>query len=176
MKVRKKVLAGIEMREVYGPVGFLVPSYAVVGDWLVIAGHPQPVQGVILRHAGTLERWKPDPDTAARLGKLPADAVGIQFCNPKSTVQNLCCVGPLFFGLLGQSRLFQQGSSDFDPLDVGMLPNGHELARHLFPNLTVTRDDGTTVRVEVNESFSLPLEFLGVEPVLFWATVAGFRF
>jgi hypothetical protein len=47
------------------------------------------------------------------------------------------------------------------------------LSKHLFPNLTVTRDDGTTVRIEVNESFSLPLEFIGFEPLMVLGSFAG---
>ena len=51
---------GVELREIYGRgFGVLTPTYAVVGDWLVIAGHPQPVQGLILRHKGEIAKWKP---------------------------------------------------------------------------------------------------------------------
>lgn len=165
VKVRKRVLKGVEVREIYTrEFGVLTPTYAVIGDWLVIAGHPQPVQGLVLRHAGQLARWKPDPDTAARLAKMPADAVGIQYCRPESVVHNLCVIGPLFLSTI--TRFDRPNSSEFDPLDIGLIPNGHELGQHLFPNLTYTRDGGKTVRVEVNESFSLPLEFMGFEPLM----------
>lgn len=173
VKVRRKVYRGIELREVYGRnFGFFTPSYSVCGDWFVIAGYPQPVQGFILRHKGELDRWQPDPETAARMAKMPTDPVGIQYCNPKSTVQNLCCVGPLFASLLG-NLAFNRGNSegDFDPFDIGLIPNGHELSKHLFPNLTYTRDDGTTVRIEVNESFSVPFEFIGLEGAVFGGTI-----
>ena len=176
LKVRKKTLAGVEIREVYGrDVGFLVPTYAVVGDWLVIAGHPQPVQGLVLRQAGTLGRWKPDSDTARRLGGMPADAIGVQYCDPRSPAQNLCTVGPLALGFLSLAISQRGNETEFDPIDIGLVPNGHELARHLFPNLTYTRDDGKTVRVEVNDSFSLPGEFVGVE-VLGFAFASLFAF
>ena len=175
-KVRKKVYRGVEMREFYGRgFGVLTPTYAVVGDWLVFAGHPQPVQGFILRSKGELPGWQPDPATAARIAKLPADMVGLQYCDPRSTVSNICCIGPLVLGLFGQiGRNNNQG--DFDPIDVGLVPNGHELGRHLFPNLTATRDDGRTVRIEVNESFSLPLEFIGFEPFAFGLLTLAARF
>jgi hypothetical protein len=173
-KVRRKVLRGVELREVYGQgFGILTPTYTVSGDWLVIAGHPQPVQGLILRQKGELDRWQPDPQTAARMAKMPSDPVGIQYCNPKSTVQNLCCVGPLFVSTLGNVFSRRSGDEDFDPFDVGLIPNGHELSKHLFPNLTYTYDNGTTVRIEVNESFSLPLEFIGFEPLLIGTTIFG---
>jgi hypothetical protein len=72
IKVRKKVLKGVEIREFYARgFGVVTPAYAVVGDWLVVAAHPQAVQGFILRTKGDIERWKPDAETAARLAKMP---------------------------------------------------------------------------------------------------------
>lgn len=176
VKVRKKTLKGVEIREFYAR-GFAAatPAYAVTDEWLVVAGHPQAVQGVVLRAAGDLEKWKPDGATAKRLAKMPPGC-GLQFCEPKSTVGNLCCIGPLFISLFGASRAFQEpAETDFNPIDVGLIPNAHELGKHLFPNLTVTRDDGKTVRVEVNESFSVPLEAVGVEPFAF-AALLGLGF
>ena len=177
IKVRKKTLLGVEYREFYARgFGIITPTYAVVGDWLVIAGHPQAVQGAILRTKGDLEKWKPDAATAKRLAKMPADGCGLQFCDPKSTAGNLCCIGPLVLSAFGNRNMFNEPTeTDFDPTDVGLVPNAHELGRHLFPNLTVTRDDGKTIRVEVNESFSLPVEVIGAEPFAF-GIVLGLRF
>lgn len=166
LKIRRKELRGVEIREVYSRgFGFITPTYSLVGDWLVIAGHPQPVQGMVLRHKGEIEKWKPDAETAARLAKMPADSIGIQYCNPKSVVQNLCTVGPLALSTL--TRIGGGESGEFAPIDIGLIPNAHELGKHLFPNLTYTRDDGKTVRIEVNDSFGLPLEFIGFEPAAF---------
>jgi hypothetical protein len=173
IKVRKKVLKGVEYREFYARgFGILTPTYAVVGDWLVIALHPQAVQGVILRSKGDLEKWKPDDATAKRLAKMPAGC-GLQYCNPKSTASNLCTIGPLFLSAFSNRNVFgEQTETDFDPIEVGLVPNAHELCKHLFPNLTVTRDDGKTIRIEVNESFSLPLEVIGLEPLAVAMTFA----
>jgi hypothetical protein len=177
IKLRRKLLAGIEVREIYArDFGPIVPTYSIVGEWLVIGGHPQPVQGFVLRHKGQLEKWQPDAATAERLSKMPADAVGLQYCNPKSVVANLCTAGPLVIGTLA-GQLFRSGrNNEFDPVDLGLIPNSHELGKHLFPNLTYTRDDGKTVRIEVNDSFSLPLEFIGLEPVIFAVFTGVFRF
>ena len=123
-----------------------------------------------------MEKWKPDAETTRRLAKLPTDGCGLQFCNPKSTAGNLCCIGPFFLSAFGQRDFGGDVSEkDFNPIDVGLVPNAHEVSRHLFPNLTVTRDDGKTIRVEVAESFSLPLEVIGVEPFAF-AIALGLRF
>jgi hypothetical protein len=175
-KVRKKQYRGVEVREMYGRgFGVLTPTYAIVGEWLVIAAAPQPVYGFVLRHKGEIEKWAPDAETGARLAKmLRTEAVGIQYCTPKSVVHNLCCIGPLFLSAFTRFAR-ADGSGDFDPIDLGLIPNGHELGKHLFPNLTVTRDDGKTVRIDVNESFGLPLEFAGLE-VLVFAAFAGVGF
>lgn len=176
VKARRRTVKGVDVREVYGrDFGPITPTYAVVGDWLVMAFHPQPVHGMALRHAGELARWQPDADTAARLKGMPADAVGLQYCNPRFTVYMLTSIGPSAIGLMG-SLFSRRGNEEFDPLDIGALPNGYELARHLFPNLTYTRDDGKTIRIEVNESFSLPLEFVGLDPGIFFFGLAGLRF
>jgi len=177
IKVRKKTLRGYEIRELYSRgFGIITPTYAIVDDWLVVSAHPQAVQGFILRTKGELEKWKPDAATATRLAKMPADGCGLQFCRPESTVQNLCCIGPLLIGQITLFNRFNQSESDYDPIDVGLIPNGHELSRHLFPNLTVTRDDGKSIRIEVNESFSVPGEFIGLEPIVVLGTIFGLQF
>jgi hypothetical protein len=176
VKIRRKVLRGVELREIYSR-GFYIftPTYSVAGGWLVFALHPQPVQGFVLRHMKDLESWKPDAATSARLAKMPADSIGLQFCNPKSTVHNICCVGPVLLNALSVADLFSGDTQEFDPLDIGLVPNGYELGKHLFPNLTYTRDDGKTLRIDVNESFSLPLEFIGFDFLPF-ALGAGLGF
>jgi hypothetical protein len=173
VKVRKKTFGGVEICELYSKnFGVITPTYAVVGDWLVVAFHPQGVQGVILRTKGEIPSWKPDVDTTARLAKLPKDACGLQYCDPRSTAQNLCCIGPLFLGTFELRNRFRETEADYSPVDTGLVPNGHELSKHLFPNLTTTRDDGKTIRIEVNESFSLPGEAIGLEPLVFFALIS----
>lgn len=171
-KVRKRLSAGIDTREIYNrEFGVVTPTYAVIGDWFVVGATPQCVQGFALRHAGRLPRWAPDAETAARLGQMPSDSVGLQYCTPKSVAHNLCCIAPLFLSQFGQFS--ERNNPEFNPTEVGLVPNGHELASHLFPNLTYTRDDGRTVRIDVRDSFSVPLEFIGFEPIAF--AVLGLR-
>src|SRR4029079_10007881 len=68
VKVRKKMVKGVEVRELYSRgFGIRVPTYAVVDVWLVVSVYPQGVQGMILRMKGELPSWKPDADTLARL-------------------------------------------------------------------------------------------------------------
>lgn len=172
-KVRKRLSAGVDTREIYNrEFGIVTPTYAVVGDWFVIGGNPQCVQGFALRHAGRVARWTPDAETAARLRQMPSDAVGIQFCRPESVVKNLCTIAPLVLGQIGMFG--ERNSPEFNPTEIGLIPNAHELSSHLFPNLTYTRDDGRTVRIDIHDSFSLPLEFIGLEPFVF-AAMTGLR-
>ena len=111
IKVRKKTLRGVEIRELYSRgFGFVTPTYAIVGDWLVVSPHPQAVQGFILRTKGELEKWKPDAVTSARLAKMPADGCGLQFCRPESTAQNLCCIGPLLIAQLAQAEILSRNN------------------------------------------------------------------
>lgn len=168
IKVRKRVVRGVETREFHSRgFGIVTPTYALVGDWLVVGGNPQLVQGMILRHRAELPKWEADAATAKRLAGMEPGC-GLQYCDPRGTASNLCTIGPLFLGLVANvADRFSDGEADFDPIDVGIVPNAHELTRHLFPNLTVTRDDGNTIRIEVNESFSLPLEVVGLEPLAF---------
>ena len=171
VRVRKKILCGIEIREFYSKSFlFLTPTYTIVGDWLVFSLHPQPVQGFVLRSSGELPVWKPDASTAARMAKLPADACGLQYCDPRSTVQNLCSIGPVALNVLNSFSLTSSNDdpTSYEPIDIGLIPNAHELSKHLFPNLTVTRDDGKSIRIELNESLSLPFEAFGIE-----STVVG---
>jgi hypothetical protein len=175
VKVRKRMVKGVEVHELYSRgFGIVTPTFAIVDDWLVVSLYPQGVQGMILRMKGELPAWKPDAATAARIAKLPADGCSLQYCDPTSTVKNLCTIGPLFLNAIGLRGGGDGGDSDYDPLDVGLIPNAHELSKHLFPNLTVIRDDGKTVRIEVNESISLPLEVIGLESLIFGG-VLGFQ-
>jgi hypothetical protein len=173
IKVRKKNIRGYEVRELYSRgFGIVAPSYAIVDDWLLVSLQPQGIQGLIFRLKGEIPSWKPDAATAARLDKLAQGACGIQYCDPRSTAQNLCCIGPLFLNALDLRNQFRQTDADYNPIDVGLVPNAHELTKHLFPNLTVTKDDGKTIRIEVNESLSLPGEVVGLEPLALFGLLA----
>jgi hypothetical protein len=175
LKVRRKTIRGIETRELYSrEFGFLTPTYGIVGDWLVISLYPQGVQGFVLRSKGEIPSWKPDPETAARLAKLPPDSCALQYCDPRSSAQNFCCLGPLLLGTLGLRNRGNDAESDFEPIDIGLIPNAHELSKHLFPNLTATRNDARGIRIEVNESFSLPLEVVGLEALTFLGVLGLF--
>ena len=75
-------------------------------------------------------------DNAGRIASLNAvaeavtgwdakDAIGLQFCRPESTAQNLCVIGPLFISTLTRFNSFNN-NAEFDPIDIGLIPNAHE--------------------------------------------------
>ena len=86
IKVRKKVLLGVEMRELHSR-GFaiLTPTYAFVDDWIVVSMHPQAVQGSSFARRGGLRR-EAGPATAgaetAEDGCACSSAGGIDRAEP----------------------------------------------------------------------------------------------
>jgi hypothetical protein len=156
--LRKRTYHGVEVREVHvRQEGFIfVPSYTVHKDWLVVSSFPQPVHGYILRSTGALPAWKPDARVQAALGKLPQEFLSVSVSDPRPTVRQLLSLAPLVGGAV---RSFVPEAK----FDVGALPNTHEVARHLFPNVSVVSDDGRTVRLETRSSVVLPLELSGLD-------------
>jgi hypothetical protein len=158
VRVTKKVYHGVEMRMVQvRQQGFIfVPTYAVVDGWLAVSLFPQPVEGFILRMRGELPAWKAPPEVQEMLTKLPDQFVSISYSDPRPTMKQLLSIAPLLGGLAASL------SPELN-LDVGSLPNAQEVTRHLFPNVAVTTDDGTTLRHESRGSLTLPLELAGLD-------------
>jgi hypothetical protein len=158
VRVKKRAYRGVDMRLVMvKQQGFIfVPTYAVVDGWLVVSLFPQNVEGFIARSRGELPCWKPAPVVEESLRKLPSKFVGISYTDPRPTFQQLLSLAPLLGGITANLN----PSLNFD---VGSLPNGQEVTRHLFPNVSVTTDDGATLRHESRGSLSLPLDLGGLD-------------
>ena len=171
VRLRTRKYHGVEIREhVFVNGNVVCPSYAVCDGWLVLSLYSQPVQGFVLRSRGKLPAWKPDDRTAATLAKRPADAVGIEYSDPRVSLKQLLTVVPIVAGLASED-----GKSLERVFDIGATPNAAEATRPLFPNVTWLRNDGRTFRFDAHDSFGLPLEFLGPDvfaPVL----LGGLRF
>jgi hypothetical protein len=158
VRVKKNVYRGVDMRHVQvRQTGFIfVPTYAVVDGWLVVSPFPQPVEAFIARARGELPAWKPSPVVQELLRQLPERFVSISYSDPAPTVKQVLSIAPLVGGIV--ANLNQELG-----FDVGSLPNTQEVTRHLFPNLAVTTDDGTTLRHESRTSLALPLELSGLD-------------
>jgi hypothetical protein len=161
--VKKKIYRGVELREVHVNVpGFIfIPTYAIHKGWFVLSYYPQAVQGYVLRATGELPTWKPDAQTAATLAKLPKEYTSISVSDPRPGLRVLLSFAPpIARGL--QQALQQSGVKEF-PLDIGSLPNAHEATRHLFPNVSVTTDDGKVLRLDSRTSLQLPFDLAGID-------------
>jgi hypothetical protein len=163
INIRKKKYHGIELHEIHVDVpGFvLLPTYAIDNGWLILSSFPQAVQGYTLRLNGELPTWKPDDQTAATLARLPRRFTSVAVSDPRPALRALLSFAPpVTRGL--QQVLQQSGLKEF-PIDVGSLPNAHEATRHLFPNVSVTTDDGQVARIDSRSSLPLPLAVGGVD-------------
>jgi hypothetical protein len=161
--VKKKTYRGVELREVHVNVpGFIfIPTWTIHKGWFVASYYPQAVQGYVLRAAGEVPTWKPDEMTAAALARLPKQYTSISVSDPRPVLKVLLSFAPLAARAL-QQGLQQAGVKDF-PVDVGALPNAHEATRHLFPNVSVTTDDGKALRLDSRASLQLPLDLPGLD-------------
>ncbi len=168
--LKKKSYHGVEMREVHvAQQGFIfVPSYAIYKDWLVIAPFPQQVQGYILRAKGDLAAWKPDQRVQKSLEELPKEFISVSYSDPRPSVKEILSIAPLIGGTVNS---FTPDSK----FEVGSLPNAQEATQHLFPNVSVTTDDGKTLRLETRASLQLPFDVTGLDSYALFSFFVVFR-
>jgi hypothetical protein len=146
---------------------FFLPTYALVGDWLVVSFYPQPVHGFILRSKGELPAWKADEAVERSLGKMPKEFTSISVSDPRPSVKQVFALAPL----VGSAIRSFSPESKFDP---SLIPNGHEACKHLFPNVSVTADDGKTTRIHTRASLSLPFDLAGLDAYILGFAGIGF--
>jgi hypothetical protein len=174
VRIKKRPYKGVDMRVVQvKQQGFVfVPTYAVLDGWLVLGFFPQPVEGYIARAKGDLPAWKPSPAVEESLRQLPAEFISISYSDPRPSVKQLLSIAPLIGGSV----------ASFSPelnFDVSTLPNAQEVTRHLFPNVSVTTDDGKTLRNESRGSVALPFDITGLDTYslfFIFAAFGGFAF
>lgn len=158
VRIKKRDYQGVVIREVHVKAqGFIfVPSYAIHKDWLAIGWYPQAVQAFVQRSKGGLAVWKPSPTVKESLDKLPKEFVSISYSDPRPSMKQLMSIAPLIAGAV----------SSFNPqlnFEVGSVPSAQEVTKHLFPNLSVTSDDGKILRQDSLDSLALPLNINGLD-------------
>jgi hypothetical protein len=174
VRIKKRDYQGVKIREVYVKAeGFIfVPSYAVYKDWLAIGWYPQAVQAFVQRSKGGLTVWKPSPLVKESLDKLPKEVVSITYTDPRPSLKQLLSIAPLVAGAV----------SSFNPtlnFEVGSVPATLEVTKHLFPNISVTSDDGKIVRQDSLDSLSLPFNITGLDTYslfILYGALGGFAF
>jgi hypothetical protein len=164
--LKKKAYRGGEIMQI-GLTGMASQELASVGiykNWLIYSKYPQPVKGFIMRQEGVLPTWKADAALTKVLGQFPEEFTSITVSDPRPTVQTLLAAAPLVLGTINQfgsigARLagqFGGGGFDYRPFDIDMIPHAQEATMHLFPNVTISTDDGKRVRTESRSSLALP--------------------
>jgi hypothetical protein len=156
--LKKKTYRGGEIMQIgiSGPqVAVHIASFGIYKNWFVYSSYPTPIKGFILRQEGVLPAWKPDDSLTKALDKYPGGFNSIQVSDPRPTVRTLLSVAPLVLNIINSigNTPFVPG---FRPFDLELIPHAQEATLHLFPNVTVSTDDGKRVRSETRGSLLLP--------------------
>jgi hypothetical protein len=169
VRIKKRDYHGVAVHEVYvKQEGFIfVPTYAIHKDWLVIGWYPQAVQAFVQRGKGQLAVWKPSPSVKESLDKLPKEFVSISYTDPRPSLKQLMSIAPLIAGAVSS---FNQTLN----FEVGSLPATQAVTKHLFPNISVTSDDGKTLRQDSLDSLSLPFDITGLDTYSLFILVGAF--
>jgi hypothetical protein len=170
VRIKKHDYQGVVIREVYVQARgfFFVPSYAIHKDWLVIGWYPQAVQAFVQRSKGGLAVWKPSPLVKESLDKLPKEFVSITYTDPRPSLKQLMSIAPLIAGTV----------SSLNPtlnFEVGSLPATQEVTKHLFPNISITSDDGKILRQDSLDSLALPFDITGLDTYSLFILFSVFR-
>ena len=89
--------------------------------------------------------------TKENLQKFPGEYVSVSVSDPRPTVRFFLSFLPTVMAGLNSVSNFTGVS-----LDVSLLPNAQEVTQHLFPNVSITTDDGANLRMETRASLALP--------------------
>ncbi len=151
--IKKRTYRGVELREIQTQApGFIyAPTFGIHNNWLIFSLYPQPVHGFILRATGELPAWAPGTRLKENLQKFPGEYVSVSVSDPRPTVRFFLSFLPTVMAGLNSVSNFTGVS-----LDVSLLPNAQEVTQHLFPNVSITTDDGANLRMETRASLALP--------------------
>jgi len=153
-EAKRKMYRGVELIELHSAAGFTTPTVCIHKGWLVYANYPQPVQGFVLRSTGNYPTWKADAATLKALSAFPKEFTGFSYSDPRPSAKFLLSLlPPIMSGINGAVKQFVPGSKEFD---VSSIPHPLEVTRHLFPNISVTIDDGKKLRYDSRASLALP--------------------
>jgi hypothetical protein len=152
-QIRHQRYHGVDVHSVQvsspGTTFVLAPTIAIHQGWLVVGLFPQPVHGYLLRATGALPAWKPDNEVAATLKRLPAQYRYLAVTDPRAGIRQVLAWGPM---MAASAMSAQPGLS----IDISALPNAYEVTQHLFPNVTVASDEGTSLTFESVASLHTP--------------------
>jgi hypothetical protein len=171
VKNKKRTYKGVEVHEIhFGQQSFpVVPTYAIHDGWLVIGYYPPAVHGYIARAKKEMGVWKPNAQAEAVFKQMPQEFISVSYSDPRPSIRTILSIAPIIGATINSF------SPEFN-FDIGNLPNSQEVTRHLFPNISVTTDDGKVLRVETRASLALPIELTGVDTYAIVGLLSIFRF
>jgi hypothetical protein len=133
---------------------FPVANMTIHKGWFLFASYPQSVYGFILRSNKELPTWKADAKLTKALANFPKEFTAISVSDPRPTVQAVLSFAPTLMTLA--NSILPNVLPGAPMFDVGVIPHAQDAVRHLYPNITVTTDDGKKVRSETRASLALP--------------------
>jgi len=154
--IRTKEYHGVAFHQLIVKTESEIPvfTFTIHKGWFAMANVPQPLYGYILRTKGELPSWKMSAEVAKRLATFPKNYTGVAVSDPRPSVQFLLSAIPAITSIANQ--LLPLANADIKPFDTSVIPHAREATRHLFPNISVTTDDGTRIRIESRTSFGIP--------------------
>jgi hypothetical protein len=153
---RKPYLSGETIQlQMSGMNNSHLATFGIYKNWFVYAQYPQPVKGFIMRQEGELPAWKADDSLSKALTAFPKEFNAIKVSDPRPPVQTVLSIVPLGVNILNSLGGLAI-PNNFRPFDLDLIPHSQEATRHLFPNISVTTDDGKRIRTETRGSLVLP--------------------
>jgi hypothetical protein len=131
-------------------------TLGIYKNWLLYASYPQPIKGFILRQEGKLPAWKADESLTKVLKTFPSEFSSISVSDPRPMVQTVLAGTPFVMNLVntfGSVGAQFAGIQGFRPFDLDLIPHAQEATLGLFPNVTISTDDGKRVRSDTRASF-----------------------
>jgi hypothetical protein len=156
LELKRKPYHGGEIMNLHlvGQSNANLATFGVYKDWFIYAQYPQPIKGFILRQEGELPAWKADDSLNKALAAFPKEFNSIQVTDPRPTVQLLLAATPTVMNIINSvGGPFVPG---FKAFDLDLIPHAQDATRHLFPNVTISIDDGKRIRTETRASLSFP--------------------
>lgn len=147
MEVKRRKFQGASLFEIHtnSPGNFTLPTVGIYKGWLVYGAYPQQVRGHIMRVNGELPTWKPDAKFNELIKGLPKDYTSISYTDTSGVVETLIGLLP---PLVTAGNGFT-GMVNLKPFDAGLIPHPKVAGKHLFPIISVTSDNGATIRTEI---------------------------
>lgn len=133
---------------------FPIAAMTIHKSWFMLANYPQSVYGFILRSNGELPTWKADAKLTKALAAFPKEFTAIAVSDPRPTAQGVLSLVPSLMTLA--NSILPNVLPGAPIFDVGVIPHAQDAVRHLFPNITVTTDDGKKIRSDTRASLALP--------------------